>query len=127
MLVGSCGFTCSYTEHVKPLAVVGRLLLCDEMFVLQCCVFAYRYCKLSHNVNLFHESGIVALSEMFVPSCSASVNNYYVPFARTKVRQCSALFQCINAWNVLPNDFKLINSLSLFKSKIHNYLLDKYN
>ena len=59
-------------------------------------------------------------------SRSVSKNNYYVPFVRTKIRQCFALFQCIKAWNILPNDLKLINSLPMFKLKIRNYLLDKY-
>ncbi len=116
----------SYTEHVKPLALSGQLLLCEEMFIFQCYVLAFRYCKLSHNVNLFHNAGIVVISQMITANRSVSNNNYYVPFARTKIRQCSALFQCIKAWNVLPNDLKLIYSLPLFKSRILNYLLDKY-
>ena len=120
-------YDASFTERVKPLVLIGRILLCDEMFILQCCVLAYRYCKLSHNVNLFQDAGLVALQMVNVcTNRSVSNNNYYVPFVRTKIRQCSALFQCIKAWNVLPNGLILINSLSMFKSKIRNYLLDKY-
>lgn len=120
-------YNASLNEHVKPLALIGRILLCDEMFMLQCCVLAYRYYKLSHNFKLFQDAGLVALQMVNVcASRSASNNNYYVPFVRTKTRQCSALFQCIKAWNVLPNDLKLINSLPMFKSKVCNYLLDKY-
>ena len=109
-------YDASFTEHVKPFALIGRILLCDEMFVLQCCVLAYRYCKLSHKVNLFQDAGLVALQMVNVcTSRSVSNNNYYVSFERTKIRQCSALFQCIKAWNILPNDLKLIDSFPMFK------------
>ena len=91
-------YDASFTEHVKQLALIGRILLCDEMFMLQCCVLAYRHRKLSHNVNLFQDAGLVALQMVNVCiSHSVSNNKYYVPFVRTKIRQCSALFQCIKA------------------------------
>ena len=54
-------YDASFTEHVKLLALIGRILLCYKMFMLQCCVLAYRYCKLFHNVNLFQDACLVAL------------------------------------------------------------------
>ena len=77
-------YDASFTEHVKPLVWIGRILLCDEMFILQCCVLAYRYCKLSHNVNLFQVAGLVALQMVNVCTNRSVSNNNYCSFCAYK-------------------------------------------
>ena len=109
-----------YNEHVKPYAVTNCLLMFDDVYKLKLALFAFRYCVLKSNYNLFYISGYVLNNVINVNTVTRSSvqYNFFLPYVQTSIRKKCVLRQCILAWNSLSNDIKMSTSVSVFKHKV---------
>jgi hypothetical protein len=71
-----------YNEHVKPHAVANYLLLFDDVYKLALAFFAFRYCILKCNYNLFYNAGYVLTSANNASRVTRSSvqHNFFLPY-----------------------------------------------
>ena len=106
-----CG--AEYLAHTNILFYQTKILKFQDVHKFLLCLYfhknSYLFSTHSHNYATRNR-------DQFVPS-----------FERLNVTQRSLYFAAPNAWNGLPPSLKSIPKFSLFKSKLKEYLVEKYN
>jgi len=115
---------CNWRCHTIPLFLKHYLLKLEDIYIVSCILFAYKFkyqmlpqvCNslmmLNINVNPRYEI--------------RSVNDFLVQTSRTTLRE-----KCISVrgpmyWNAVPLEIKSLSTVSNFKAKLYQYLINKY-
>ena len=53
-------------------------------------------------------------------------NNIYVPFPRKNILKSSFMYHASHLWNDMPNDFKDISTLPVFKGLLKKYVFTMF-
>ena len=113
-----------YKCHTDPIYKKLKLLKINDIYFLSCCLFLFKY-----KSNLLPEVCNCLLSMITDNNVTYNfrhIYNFAIPSYRTSLREKCLKIRGPKYWNSIPNDLKSIDSLSVFKTKLRNQIIEKY-
>src|SRR6218665_1382816 len=104
----------------EPLFKSTNILPVKQLQLYQTAEFMYKY--YNHNLPSAF-SGYTQVAEL-TPDYLRSGGNFRPSFARTTTRKFSIKIIGPMIWNRLSQSIRTVSSLSLFKFKVHSFLMD---
>ena len=114
----------SFLSHTPPIFHSQRILTLYDRYQYVLGIIMFLWHK-----KLLPDS----LLEYFSLNCdihnyfTRSAAKFHLPKIRTSLFYYSVIYQGPIIWNSLPMEIRQIDSLNLFKRKMKNYFIDKYN
>ena len=102
-----------YREHCREYFCFHEILPMPCLYILECVTFVKKYQNeifpdntIQHEYNTRHKNKLIAL-----------------PRTRLRLVDKGPLCKCINMYNKLPSNFKLITKISSFRYEVKTFLL----
>ena len=112
---------CSYFASAEPLFKSTNILPVKQLQLYQTAEFMYKY--YNHNLPSAFSGYYTQVAEL-TPYYLRSDANFRPSFARTNTRKFSIKIMGPMIWNRLSLNIRTVSSLSLFKFKVHSFLMD---
>lgn len=112
---------CSYFASAEPLFKSTNILPVKQLQLYQTAEFMYKY--YNHNLPSAFSGYYTQVAEL-TPYYLRSDANFRPSFARTNTRKFSIKIMGPMIWNRLSQSIRTVSSLSLFKFKVHSFLMD---
>ena len=111
---------CHHRSHTDPLFKNYNILKIHDLYVLSCCIFAYKY---KNNLLPTACNNFMMLNIVNTPRYDIrNINDFLIPRFRTNVRQKCICIQGPTYWNSIPIDIRLIDNINTFKFKLRRHL-----
>jgi len=101
----------------------AKILTLKDIHKYVVCVYMYKMIRLNEYISLQDSLELNPLNHNYL---TRNRNAFILPFPRVESIRINYKYQFINTWNDLPDGLKNLNSLSSFKRKLKNFLIDSY-
>src|SRR6218665_917551 len=112
---------CSYFASAEPLFKSTNILPVKQLQLYHSAEFMCKY--YNHNLPSAFSGYYTQVAEL-TPYYLRSDANFRLSFARTNTRKFSIKIMGPMIWNRLSQSIRTVSSLSLFKFKVHSFLMD---
>jgi hypothetical protein len=113
-----------YLSHTNPIFKKYRLLKFSDIYKFSCCIFTYKF---KNNMLPLVCKFLLKLFDVQICVYSMrTVADFFIPYARTTLRQKCISIQGPMFWNSLPSDIKSSTSIFSFKNKIRCYFINHF-